>query len=260
MKWALTFLFSIIVVGIISLIFIYEPGHIVLTWLGYEAQFSVFLAFFLLLFSLSIIAFFRWAIIWLLAMPNKWLSCLKRSQKEKANNELLKLLVSYESEEIETALDHQRKASTDLSLNPFFLWLSGNVFEKSEKYLEAERYFVDLIKNPSTIFLGLKGQIRAALHRGDFLQAYDLLKRAEKVAPTSPWVLKHLLALARQQNKWEEAEVLTLRLEDLGYLTSEQSKKQIAQSQYQQSLESKTSVEQKEAFLRQVHDLDPSLS
>jgi HemY protein len=173
---------------------------------------------------------------------------------------LIDFLTSYEAESFEEALQHQKKVAEELQNNPLFLWISGNAFEKIDQNFEAEKYFVDLTKNPHTIFLGLKGRIRSALHREDFKTAYDLLKHALKILPRSPWVLKHLLAVVRKQKNFEETESLILRMEDLGFLTPEQSKQQVAYVQYQQALEPKTSREQKEVFLRQAHFLDPSLT
>ncbi|MDZ4322541.1 MAG: hypothetical protein U1A05_00405, partial [Alphaproteobacteria bacterium] len=96
--------------------------------------------------------------------------------------------------------------------------------------------------------------------RGDFNRAYDLLKRAEKDFSSSPWVLKHFVALARKQKKFIDAEKIALRLDDLGYITKDQSKKQLAYIEYQEALQPKISQEKKETYLRQAHYLDPSLT
>ncbi len=260
MKWILFILVFILVLASLSFLSLQNPGIIQIDWLGYEVQLTAMLALLILLFFFILIILFGHVVSWVLGMPVKWLSFFKRSQHKKAELELLDLLSSYEAEIFSGALQHQKKAAHLLSDNPFFLWASGNTFEGVEKHFEAEKCFMALTKNPSTTFLGLKGQIRAAMHRGDVKSAYDLLKRAEKVVPTSPWILKHLLSLAREQKDFEQAEALILRLEDLGYFTSEQSKKQIALVQYQQSLQPKISLYQKEVLLRQAHYLDPTLT
>lgn len=260
MKWILFFLLSAVALVSLGILYIRDPGYVAITWIGYEVQLSAVVAFLILAFLFFILILVWWVISWLLRIPHKWSSFFRRSQKERAKHELLELLSSYEAEVVTDALQHQKRGASLLSTNPFFLWVSGNTFEKAEKHFEAEECFIALSKNPPAAFLGLKGQICAAMHRSDFKTAYDLLKRAQKLAPTSPWVLKHLLALTREKKNFEEQEKLILRLEDLGYFTSDQSKKQIAQVQYQQALQPKISLTQKEVFLRQAHYLDPSLS
>lgn len=260
MKWILFILFLVFMLASLGFLSLQNPGIVEITWLGYEVRLTAMLALLILLFFFCSIILLGFWIARLFRMPGKWLSLFRCSQNKKAELELLELLSSYEAETFSGALQHQKKAAHRFSENPFFLWASGNTFEKADKHYEAEKCFMALTKNPSTAFLGLKGQIRAALHRGDVKTAYDLLKRAEKFAPTSPWVLKHLLALSREQQNFEEAEALVLRLEDLGYYTPGQSKKQTAFLQYQQALQPKISLSQREVFLRQAHYLDPSLA
>ena len=260
MKWILFLLFTAAIFIFVSLWYLQDPGSVNIIWLGYEVQLTLVAGFVILLFFFFITTLLIRILKWFLGIPCKWLSFFRHSQDEKAKRELLDLLSSYEAETFTDALHHQKKATHTFSNNPIFLWISGNTFEKAEKPFEAEKCFMDLIKNPSAAFLGLKGQIRAAMHRGDFKSAYGLLQRAEKLAPTSPWILKHLLALSREQKNFKEAETLILRLEDLGYFSSDQSKKQIASLHYLKAIQPETPLAQKEVLLRQSHYLDPSLS
>jgi len=124
--------------------------------------------------------------------------------------------------------------------------------------LEAGQCYFELSKNPQTAFLGLKGAIRSALHNSDINGANLLLERAEKILPSSTWVLKHQLGLARKLKKYKTVERLILRLEDLGRLSSEQSKLQVAHVQYQLAMDAETSELDKEALLKSAHLLDPS--
>ena len=241
--------------GVLSL---RDPGSIEMTWLGYEVELTAVLALFILLLSFFIIILLGYGVSWFFEIFAKWGIFLKLSRDKKVKNELMEFFSCYEAEAFKEALHHQKKGKPYLANHPLFLWISGNIFEKTGQYVEAAECFISLTKNPFTTFLGLKGQIRASMHRGDFKLAYTLLKRAEKIIPTSPWVLKHLLGLACEQKDFENAEKLILRLEDLAIFTSEQGKKQIAHLDYQQALQPKLSLSQKEVYLRQSHQLDPS--
>ncbi len=260
MKWILTILFLLIIAIFVGLLLIEFPGTAQIIWLGYEVKTTAVLFILILAFVFFIIVLLGRVIRWLIRVPQKWGSSYQHSQDEKMNTLLLKLLLAFEAEEIKTALEYQKKAKQNLAQNPFFLWISGQVFENAKNHLEAEKCFFELTKNPLTLFLGLKGQIRAAMHRRDFNQAYDFLTRAEQEAPSSPWVLKHLLALARHSDQFEQEEVIILKLEDLGVITQEQSQMQIAKSQYRKAMSLNTPLMVKEACLRQAHYLDAALS
>ncbi|MBY0500851.1 MAG: hypothetical protein K2P93_02475 [Alphaproteobacteria bacterium] len=259
MKWILVFLLLIMFAAGMGLWFLQDPGQMEIVWLGYELQLSLALGFLICVFFFFSLFFCIRVLSWFLGIPFRWLSSIKKAKLLTAKHELVELLSSYEAELFFDALSHQKKAARRLSTNPLFLWISGITFEKAEKHLEAEKCFLELVNKPSTAFLGLKGQIRAALHRDDIKSAYGLLQHTEKLLPKSPWVLKQLLTISREQKNFKKASNLVLRLEDLGYFTTAQSKKQLAYFQFQEAMQSKTSEAQKESLLRQSHYLDPSL-
>jgi HemY protein len=258
MKWILVIFSLAIGIALMSLWLLQDPGNITVTWLNYEIQVSVAIGFLFFLFFFYVLFLCVRVCSWFFGMPFRWLSSFHKSQVVTAKHELLELLSTLEAELYSDALHHQKKAGRRLSKNPLFLWISGNTFEKAGKPLEAEQCFLKLLESPSTIFLGLKGRIRADLHRGNLKSAQGLLQHAEKLLPTSPWVLKHLLAISRELKDFKKAEALTLRLEDLGYFSPDQSKKQVSCFQYQEAIQPNTSSSQKEVLLRQAHYLDPS--
>jgi HemY protein len=259
MKWIL--FFFLLIIGFTGLLFWYmqDPGYVQITWLGYEVRLSVIVALLVHLFVVLSFLVSKYILTWIAELPFMYFSFLKKSRESRAKNEMVQMLTSFEAENLNEALTHQKKAASFLEADPFFLWFSGNAFEKASKPLEAEKCFMDLIKNPLTTFLGIKGQIRAAIHRNDLKLAYTLLDKAEKLLPTSPWILKHLLVITRELKDYKKAEELVLRLEDLGYFPPDKSKKQVAYLQYLEALEIGASLSQKEALLRQAHGLDPSL-
>jgi len=260
MKWSLFFFLLALAAAVLSFWGLQDPGLIKITWLGYDIRVSVIAGFLILIFSICILFLLKFGISWLLGIPFRWVSFLREIQERKASATLIDFLSSFEAENLSQALHHQKKGARFLAKDPFFLWISGNVFEKAEKPFEAEKCFMDLAQRPSTLFLGLKGQIRAALHRRDFQFAQALLERAEKIVPNSPWVLNHLLALAREKKDFKKAEELLLHLEDLGYLPPDKSKRQIAYIHYLEAIQPDVSLTQKEVLLRKCHGLDPNLT
>lgn len=256
MKWILYLFLFLIAFASLGLWYLQDPGYIEIIWLGFEIHLSVVVGFLILLILLFLLNLLIVSLSWLLGSPRRW---IQHARYRKANHELLEIYTAVEAESFTNALQYQKKAAKHLAKDPLFLWISGNAFEKTDKPLEAEKCFMELSKHPVASFLGLKGQICAALQRGDSKLAYVLLEKAEKCVSTSPWVLKHLLTLVHEQKNFTKAEELILRLEDLGYVSSDTSKKQIADLLYRQAMQLETPLSQKESLLRQSHGLDPSL-
>lgn len=259
MKWILYLFLLLIAFASIGLWYLQDPGSIKIIWLGFEVQLSVVVGFCILLSLTVLILLLKTCLSWLLGIPLRWTSFFQKARDKKASHELLDFYTTFEAENFNTALQSQKKASKLLTKNPFFLWISGNLFEKTNNPLEAEKYFIELSQLPSASFLGLKGQISAALHQRDSKRAYVLLERAETLMPSSPWVLNHLKNAAIDQKKFKKAKEVILRLEDLGYTPSDISKKQIAALLYHQTMQAEMSPSKKEDFLKQSHGLDPSL-
>ncbi len=220
MKWTLSLFFLLGAVSFLGFWYLEDPGYIKIIWLGVEVQLSLVVGIFILLCFF----FVSRCLFWFLGIPFRWASFFQQARGKKATHDLLNLYTAFEAENFTGALQLQKKALKRLNNDPLFLWISGNVFEKADKPFDAEKCFMALSQSPLAPFLGLKGQIQMALQKGDSRLALALLEQAEKLAPTSPWVLKHLLTLAYEQNALKKAEELTLRLEDLGYLSSDVSK------------------------------------
>ena len=217
MKGLFFVLLSVGALACLGLLYLSDPGSIQIIWLGVEIRLSVIVAGCICLMTLWGIWVLKWIFSRLVKLPFEWLFFNRTARERKAKNALLALFSSLEAENITEALYHQKKAEKYLSTDPLFLWIAGNTFDKAGQPIKAEQCFVELTKNPLTTFLGLKGQAQTALRRGDSKFAYALLEQAQKCVPTSPWVLKHLLALAQENKDLKKAEELILFLEDLGY-------------------------------------------
>ena len=257
MKNLSLFFFFTFLFAAIAFWYLQDPGHIGITWLGYEIQLSVAVGIATLLLSLFLLSLVGKMILWLLGIPFRFFTFLQDHQKKEAWNQLLEQLTSLEAENFSEALQHQKKIGTGLENDPFFLWISANTLEKTGKSYEAETLFSKLT---DASFLGLKGRIRLALERGDQASARTLLEQADKLQPCSPWVLKHLLALTYEDRNFGKAKELIKKEEDLKILPPAQAKKQLAHLCYLEASQSDLSLEKKEALLKEAHSLDPRLS
>jgi uncharacterized membrane-anchored protein len=181
MKWPLSFLI-IGVWGILIAVLNYnDPGQINVTWNGYLYQTTLVLAlsvFTGLLFLLVVLLGF-------LGWVQRFSQHYKKSKEIKNQNELISLLTLIEAEMFTEAREKQKKSKELLENDLLFQWFSGNIYSKLGQSLEAKQCYFELTKNPATAFLGLKGAILSD-PSGD----KTLIEKAEKILPTSSWVLK----------------------------------------------------------------------
>jgi HemY protein len=198
MKWLLAFAFLVLTVAGLGLWTLKDPGHVEITWLGYEYQSTFIMAIIVFASLFFLFIFVMTAFIWIVKIPARIKSYFHHSKESNADKDLLAIFTLYEAEKFKEAHSQQKKAAKTLSKNPLFLWLSGNLHCKTNNILEAGQCFFELTKNPSTAFLGLKGAIQSALQHADFEGASSLLEEAEKIVPDSPWVLTQL-AIARER-------------------------------------------------------------
>ena len=69
----------------------------------------------------------------------------------------------------------------------------------------ARKHFADMLEQPETAFLGLRGLVLAARKEGDEAAALDYARRAYAIRPKTPWAATTLLDLQIRRNLWREA-------------------------------------------------------
>lgn len=223
MKWTLFFFLFFLIFAFIGVGYLQDPGSVQIVWLGFDIQLSVVVAIVILLMAILIFSLVKVFLSWIFGIPLKWLSFLKGDKLKQHQTDLLDLYITLEAENYALLLEKQEKAKPSLKQDPLFLWILGNAFANEDKVVEAEQCFVELTHHPAASFLGLKGQIREAIRRGDTRLTGDFLDRAERLAPTSPWVLNQQILFARSQKNFDKAESYRVRLEDLGYLQRQEN-------------------------------------
>jgi HemY protein len=74
---------------------------------------------------------------------------------------------------------------------------------------EAEAAFDKLAERKDAAFLGLRGLLRLAIERDDFVRAADLARRAEAAHPGAAWIRQERTQLALRTGAWADALQLT---------------------------------------------------
>src|SRR3990167_1178416 len=142
MKWILFLLFTILL-AFMGLLYLQDPGYVNISWIGYEIQLTAVVGVLCIAGAFLVFLF----ILKLFSGLLRILFGKRASYGKKTEQTLLNLLSAYEAETFSEALRLQEKASQRLKDNPFFLWISGNIFEGAEKHFDAEQSFMELAKN-----------------------------------------------------------------------------------------------------------------
>lgn len=120
MKWLLFFIVTAIFFGFLGIVYLVNPGSLEIIWFGYNIQLSAILAFIILIFLMSILLLVGYSILWLINLPSKWANHHKKSQESNVETELLNLLMSYEAENFNVALELTQKMKKNLKKILFF--------------------------------------------------------------------------------------------------------------------------------------------
>lgn len=89
MKWVLYLLLFSVVMAFFGLWYLQDPGNIIITWLGYEVQFSVFSGFIFCIILYTVIFVFLRLFYRLRSFLSYCLLFFQRSKHKKDNSETL---------------------------------------------------------------------------------------------------------------------------------------------------------------------------
>lgn len=205
----LRFLIYILILGILTLWLMDNPGQLNITWLGYEIQTSVAVAialFFILIFALYI-----------LRMPVMFVRWVKKSfdrQKEKSKEALLTQILNAIacgdealSQKLAQRLDKTFESNTaTLLLLKALLKPTPDIYKK-------------LAENEQTELAGWRGLIQNYMEKGEIVTALELSEKALAKYRSIPWVVMETLQLQVLNEEWTKALetlelVKKLKLED----------------------------------------------
>ena len=99
-----------------------------------------------------------------------------------------------------------RRADSLLGEPPLTLLLSAQAAQLEGDERAAKGYFEAMLARPETEFLGLRGLLVDATKTGDRARALELVKKAYRLRPHTPWVLTTLLELQMRSQEWIDAE------------------------------------------------------
>ncbi|MEE2661821.1 MAG: heme biosynthesis HemY N-terminal domain-containing protein [Pseudomonadota bacterium] len=202
---------SLSLVVAITVWFSDRPGQVAIEWQGWLIQLSVaqFILGCLILF-VTFFIFFR-LIRLIVGVPTRLRSKRQNSRRERGYKALTRGMVAVAAGDPDEAGRQARRADVFLNEPPLTMLLSAQAAQLNGDEAAAEKYFTNMLNEPETAFLGIRGLMIQAQRKKDQPAVLKYLEQAYHLQPKTPWVLTNMFDLQVSERKWQEA-LATLEL------------------------------------------------
>jgi len=153
---------------------------------------------------LTALAYRAWG--WITRAPSQLTRVMGESRRQRGYKALTRGMVAVAAGDAEEAQRYSKKADSLLNDPPLTLLLSAQSAQIGGDEQAAKRYFEAMLERDETRFLGLRGLLTQALREGDETAALAYVRKAERLRPTTPWVLTTLADLTERQGDLEGAD------------------------------------------------------
>lgn len=193
-----------VVLGVVW--FVQHPGDVTLQWQGWRLDTSVgVMAALVLLFAIMTAMLYRfWR--FLRRAPGEIGIAMKDRRERKGYTALSSGMVAVAAGDATEARRYARRAEALLSGSaPLTRLLSAQSAQLDGDEKAAERFFTDMLDDPETKFLGLRGLLTQAVKADDRKRAMELAQAAYRLQPKSEWVAATLFDLQSGNGSWLNA-------------------------------------------------------
>ncbi len=205
--WRWIFFLAFLCVVVLGVVwFVQNPGDVTLEWQGWRLDTSVgVMAAAVLLFAAFTAALYRfWR--FLRAVPGEISTAMKERRQRKGYTALSSGMVAVAAGDAPEARRQARRAEALLSGSaPLTRLLSAQSAQLDGDEKAAEKFFTDMLDDPETKFLGLRGLLTQAVKAGNKTRALELAEAAHRMQPGSEWVAATLFELQSGSGAWLSA-------------------------------------------------------
>lgn len=208
-RW-IFFLIGLCVAVLAAVWFVQNPGDVTLEWQGWRLDTSIgILALGILLFAAIVAGLYRfWR--FLRRAPGQIGASLKARKQRKGYTALSSGMVAVAAGDADEARRNARRAEALLTNSaPLTRLLSAQSAQLDGDEKAAERFFTEMLNDPETKFLGLRGLLTQAVKAGNRERALELAHAAHTMQPKSEWVASTLFELQSSSQAWLSADQTT---------------------------------------------------
>lgn len=169
---------------------------------------------------LGLLVFFLSAVLRLwhafIDLPQVYRRYIISRRRETGYKAITEGLVAVAAGDYDTATRALKRAQNTVPQAPLALLLSAQTALMGGNAPKARRDFMALLDSGDTAFFGLRGLLTQSLREGNAEETLALARRAEKLQPRRPWVLRTLYDAETRTQNWLSALSTLKRAERIG--------------------------------------------
>ena len=182
-----------------------RPGEVSIVWGGVTIETSVAIAAVAVL-ALVLAGMLVWTILrFVFGLPTAFSFASKARKRARGFEAVSRGMVAIGSGDPAAARRHAEDARKLIADEPLTLLLSAQSAQLSGDKPAAEAAFKDMLEEPSTRVLGLRGLFVEARRRGDQVAARAFADEAVRLSPSLAWANDALLEFHSAAGQWTEA-------------------------------------------------------
>lgn len=208
-RW-IFFLIGLCVAVLAAVWFVRNPGDVTLEWQGWRLDTSIGV-FVLGILSFAVIVAISYR-FWrfLRRAPSQIGASVRARKQRKGYTALSSGMVAVAAGDAGEARRNARRAEALLTSSaPLTRLLSAQSAQLDGDEKAAERFFTEMLNDPETKFLGLRGLLTQAVKAGKRERALELANAAHAIQPKSEWVASTLFELQSSSKAWLSADQTT---------------------------------------------------
>lgn len=208
-RW-IVFLIGLCVAVLAAVWFVQNPGDVTLEWQGWRLDTSIGVLVLGILFFAVIVAISYRFWRFLRRAPSQIGASVRARKQRKGYTALSSGMVAVAAGDAGEARRNARRAEALLTSSaPLTRLLSAQSAQLDGDEKAAERFFTEMLNDPETKFLGLRGLLTQAVKAGKRERALELANAAHAMQPKSEWVASTLFELQSSSKAWLSADQTT---------------------------------------------------
>lgn len=193
-----------------------RPGSVVVVWGGYEAQTTVAVAAIAATATALFLSVLWTAVRYVLQMPGRFRFASRARRRAKGYAAVSRGMVAVGAGDPAAARRHAGEAERLLGGEPLTLLLKAQAAQIAGDRSGAEAAFKNMVEDPETRVLGLRGLFVEARRRGDAAAARAYATEAARLAPAVGWANEAVLEGQSADGDWRGALAMIERRASLG--------------------------------------------
>ena len=181
-----------------------RPGEISITWQGYQIETSVLVGIAAVL-ATCLVFLILWSIIrFVLRLPSFIALTARVRRRNKGYQALTRGMIAAAAGDMRHAARATREAEKLIGQDPLTLLLRAQTAQLEGDRALSEKTFAQMVEDPETRLLGLRGLHAEALRRGDADSAHLYAAQAQTITPLT-WAGEALLDWHVRRAEWAPA-------------------------------------------------------